>query len=187
MAVIYKNRVRETTTTTGTGTLTLAGAVTGYQAFSTVGDGQTCQYVLVDANGTGWETGIGTYTASGTTLARTTITASSAGGSAITLSAGTHSVFLTPDAAALTRWDAAALAHVAGTDADTTMVSNTLYVVDMSAWATADRTYTLPAAAAVGTRIGIMAKAGNASFSQHIFKRLSVRVVGPQLFQQHFP
>ena len=41
MAVIYKNRVRETTTTTGTGTLTLAGAVTGYQALSTVGDGQT--------------------------------------------------------------------------------------------------------------------------------------------------
>jgi hypothetical protein len=97
MALVYKDRVKETTTTTGTGTLTLAGAATGYQAFSAIGNGNTCIYAIEDANGTAWEVGIGTYTASGTTLARTTILASSTG-SAISLSAGTHSVFVTAEA-----------------------------------------------------------------------------------------
>lgn len=56
------------------------------------------------------------------------------------------------------------MAQATGTDANTTMAVNTLYTVDMSAWATADRTYTLPATAAVGDRIGVMVTAGNASF-----------------------
>ena len=55
------------------------------------------------------------------------------------------------------------MAHVTGTDANTTMAVNTLYVVDMSVWATADRTYTLPATAAVGDMIGIVITAGDAS------------------------
>lgn len=55
------------------------------------------------------------------------------------------------------------MAQATGTDANTTMAANTLYTVDMSAWATADRTYTLPAVAAVGDRIGIMVTAGDAS------------------------
>lgn len=55
------------------------------------------------------------------------------------------------------------MAQATGTDADTTMAINTLYVVDMSAWATADRTYTLPATAAVGDRIGIAITSGDAS------------------------
>ena len=37
MALVLKDRVKETTTTTGTGTVTLAGAVTDYQAFSCLG------------------------------------------------------------------------------------------------------------------------------------------------------
>lgn len=55
------------------------------------------------------------------------------------------------------------MAQATGTDADTTMAVNTLYTVDMSAWATADRTYTLPATAAVGDRVGIAITAGDAS------------------------
>jgi len=93
MALVLKDRVKETTTTTGTGTITLAGAVTGYQAFSAIGDGNTTHYVIEDANGTGWEVGIGTYTLSGTTLARTTVLASTNSDSQITLSSGTHTVF----------------------------------------------------------------------------------------------
>ena len=55
------------------------------------------------------------------------------------------------------------MVQATGTDADTTMAINALYVVDMSAWATADRTYTLPATAAVGDRIGVMVTAGDAT------------------------
>ena len=92
MALVVKDRVQETTTTTGTGTVTLAGAVTGFQDFSAIGDGNTCYYAITSGND--WEVGLGTYTASGTTLSRDTILESSNAGSAITLS-GTSNVFVT--------------------------------------------------------------------------------------------
>jgi len=95
MALVLADRVKETTTTTGTGTLTLAGASTGFQAFSVIGDGNTTYYAISSSSGSQWEVGIGTYTLSGTTLARTTILASSNSGSAVTLSAGTKDVFVT--------------------------------------------------------------------------------------------
>ena len=92
MALVVKDRVQETTTTTGTGTVTLAGAVTGFQDFSVIGDGNTCYYAIT--SGSDWEVGLGTYTASGTTLSRDTILESSNSGSAITL-ADTSNVFVT--------------------------------------------------------------------------------------------
>jgi len=92
MALVFKDRVKETTTTSGTGTITLAGAVSGFQTFSVIGDGNTTYYTIV--SGTDWEVGIGTYTLSGTTLSRDTILESSNGGSAISLS-GTSTVFCT--------------------------------------------------------------------------------------------
>jgi hypothetical protein len=94
MALVVKDRIQETTTTTGTGTLTLLGAVTGYQAFSVVGNGNTTYYTIASTSSE-WEVGIGTYTASGTTLARTTVLASSNAGAAVNLSAGTKNVFVT--------------------------------------------------------------------------------------------
>ncbi len=93
MALVVKDRVKETSTTTGTGTLTLAGAVAGFQAFSVLGDGNTTYYTIV--SGTDWEVGIGTYTASGTTLSRDTILGSSNSGSALNLGAGDKDVFCT--------------------------------------------------------------------------------------------
>ena len=92
------DRVLETSTTTGTGTLTLAGAVTGYQAFSTAcANGDTAPYYAeeVDANGvpTGaWETGIGTWT-TGNNLARSVITSSNAN-ALVSFAAGTKRVGL---------------------------------------------------------------------------------------------
>jgi hypothetical protein len=71
MALVIKDRVKETTTTTGTGTLTLAGAFAGFDSFAEIGNGNTTYYSCTD--GTDFEVGIGTYTASGTTLSRDTI------------------------------------------------------------------------------------------------------------------
>ena len=95
MALVLKDRVKETSTTTGTGTFTLAGASTGYQSFSAVGNGNTTYYAIALQGGSEWEVGIGTYTSSGTTVARTTVLASSNSGSAVNFSAGTKDVFVT--------------------------------------------------------------------------------------------
>ena len=92
MALIVKDRIKETTTTTSTGTVTLAGAEAGFQAFSVVGDANTTYYAIVSGNN--WEVGLGTYTLSGTTLSRDTVLESSNSGSKITL-AGTSDVFCT--------------------------------------------------------------------------------------------
>tara|TARA_B110000858_G_scaffold39549_1_gene44908 strand:+ start:78 stop:563 length:486 start_codon:yes stop_codon:yes gene_type:complete len=92
MALVFKDRVQESTTTTGTGTVTLAGATTGFQSFSVIGNGNTTYYTLVSDSE--WEVGIGTYTASGTTLSRDNVLESSNSGAKITLS-GTSNVFCT--------------------------------------------------------------------------------------------
>tara|TARA_R110001606_G_C15146402_1_gene625173 strand:+ start:205 stop:693 length:489 start_codon:yes stop_codon:yes gene_type:complete len=92
MALVFKDRVKETTATTGTVTVTLAGASAGFQSFSVIGDTNTTYYTLV--SGSDWEVGIGTYTSSGTTLSRDTVLESSNAGSKISL-AGTSDVFCT--------------------------------------------------------------------------------------------
>jgi hypothetical protein len=96
MPLILADRVKDTTTTTGTGTITLSGtAPIGYVSFGTaIGNGNTTYYTITA--GSEWEVGIGTYTASGTTLSRDTVLASSAGGTTkVTFSAGTKDVFVT--------------------------------------------------------------------------------------------
>lgn len=92
MALIVKDRVKETTSTTGTGTVTLAGASAGFQSFAAIGNGNTTYYAITSGND--YEVGLGTYTASGTTLSRDTVLESSNSGSKITLS-GTSDVFCT--------------------------------------------------------------------------------------------
>ena len=95
MPLVVKDRVKETTTTQGTGTVTLLGAATGFQSFSVIGNGNTTYYTIAGQTGSEWEVGIGTYTSSGTTLARTTVLASSNSGSLVNFSAGTKDVFVT--------------------------------------------------------------------------------------------
>ena len=95
MALVVKDRVKEQTSTTGTSTLTLGGTTTGFQTFSVIGDGSTTYYAIVHQSLDEWEVGLGTYTASGTTLSRDTILDSSNSGSTVNFSAGTKDVFVT--------------------------------------------------------------------------------------------
>lgn len=93
MAHKIRDRVRETSATVGTGDITLGGAVSGYQAFSTaLAVGDTTFYAIV--SGTEWETGLGTLTGA-STLARTTVLESSSGGAKVSFSAATKDVFIT--------------------------------------------------------------------------------------------
>jgi len=95
MALVLKDRVKETTTTTGTGTVTLAGAAAGFQSFAAVGNGNQTFYAIVDSVSGDWEVGVGTYTSSGTTLSRTTVVSSSNAGSLVNFGAGSKDVFVT--------------------------------------------------------------------------------------------
>jgi hypothetical protein len=123
MALVVKDRVQETSTTTGTGTFTLAGAVTGFQSFSVIGNANTTYYAIV--GGAEWEVGLGTYTSSGTTLSRTTILESSNGGTAVNFSAGTKSVFVTYPAEKGLYLDASGNAIALGTPASVTLTNGT--------------------------------------------------------------
>jgi hypothetical protein len=123
MALVVKDRVKETSTTTGTGTLTLAGVASGFQSFSVIGDGNTTYYTI--DGGTEWEVGVGTYTLSGTTLSRDTILESSNGGSAVNFSAGTKNVFVTYPAERALYTDASSNAIALGTPASATLTNAT--------------------------------------------------------------
>jgi len=95
MALVVKDRVQETSTTSGTGTLTLAGAVPGFQTFSSsIGNGNTTFYTIYDNVAQAWEVGIGTVGAG--TLSRDTVLSNSSGGtSPLTLAGNSSSVFCT--------------------------------------------------------------------------------------------
>lgn len=97
MALIYADRIKETTTTTGTGAIALGGAVSGFRTFSSVMSvGDTCGYAI--DNGSQWEVGIGTYSAT-STLTRTTVLSSSNSNALVSFSGGTMFIFLTQPAA----------------------------------------------------------------------------------------
>ena len=125
MALVLANRVRETTTTTGTGTVTLAGAVTGYQSFSAIGNANTTYYTISGQGTSEWEVGIGTYTSSGTTLSRDTVLASSNAGSLVSFSAGTKDVFVTYPSNKAVYLDASGNASALGTPASATLTNAT--------------------------------------------------------------
>lgn len=88
-------RTLQTTTTTGTGTLTLIAASTHVRSFNAaLGSSSIVTHYCI-SSGANFEFGIGTYDG-GTpgTLTRTSIIASSNAGSAVSLPAGTHDVFI---------------------------------------------------------------------------------------------
>ena len=97
MAFLIKDRVLETCNSPGTGAVTLLGAVTGYQSFSSAfssTNGTTTYYCIADQGGANWEVGLGTWN-TGNTLTRTTVLSSSNGGSTTNFASGTQNIFCT--------------------------------------------------------------------------------------------
>lgn len=89
MAFSYYDRIKETSATTGTGNITLGGAVSQFQAFSSrFSNGDNMYYLIQDQSGTNWEIGVGTYNSSGTTLSRTAVLESSNSDSAVNFTSG---------------------------------------------------------------------------------------------------
>jgi hypothetical protein len=94
MALLLKDRVKETTTTTGTGDITLAGAVEGFQSFSSaLSDADTTYYAISHRDADEWEVGLGTYSSG--VLTRTTVLESSNSDTAVSFAAGTKDIFIT--------------------------------------------------------------------------------------------
>jgi hypothetical protein len=98
MALVVKDRVKQTTTTTGTGNIVLNGNVDGFQTFAAaLADGDTTYFGIFVPSTNDYEVGLGTWTEGSATLARTTILESSNSGSAINITAQAE-VFITQPA-----------------------------------------------------------------------------------------
>ena len=101
MTALLADRVKETSLTSGTGAVTLAGAMTGFQAFSEAfAVGSSVYYAITDSAAGTWEIGIGTLSAA-TTLTRNTVLESSSAGSLVNFSTNIKEVFCTVPASAL--------------------------------------------------------------------------------------
>ena len=164
MALVVKDRVKETTTTTGTGTLTLAGAVSGFQTFTSVlSNGDTTYYTIFESSTNAFEVGLGTFTSSGTTLARTTILESSNSGSAVDLAAGSKDVFITYPAEKSAYLDASGNLVIGGT-AVTATVSE-LNIMDGVTATTAELNYVDGVTSAIQTQIDTKAAIAGPTFT----------------------
>ena len=102
MALILKDRVKESSSSSGTGSITLGGAIPGYQTFNAaIATGSTVYYTihnLTAGDDDEWEVGVGTFT-SPATLSRDTVLSSSTG-SKVNFTAGASGleVFVTQPA-----------------------------------------------------------------------------------------
>ena len=97
MAFKLKDRVKETTSTTGDGAaISLAGAESGFLAFSSAfSNNDTTYYTLVSGNGSDWEVGIGSYVSSGNQFSRATVISNNSGNTDRISLTGTSTIFVT--------------------------------------------------------------------------------------------
>lgn len=143
------------------GNFTVSTAVDGLHVTLGAADDGLSFDARIFESGVGSEVRTGcTYTHGTTTLSRGTLE-SSTSGSALNFTSAAQVQLLGQTAVSA---GASTLVNATGSDANTSMQVGKLYVVDMSSWATADRTYTLPAVAAVGERVGVAVSAGSASY-----------------------
>ena len=140
MALVVKDRVKETTATTGsTDAYNLAGAATGFQTFNAVlSNGDTTYYCCTD--GDDFEVGLGTFTASGTTLSRDTVLESSNGGGKVNWGTGTRDVFITQPAEKAVFLDGSNNISIPGTIDGRDLATDGTKLDGIEASATADQT-----------------------------------------------
>jgi hypothetical protein len=130
MALILKDRVKETSSSSGTGNIALGGAFPGYQTFNAaIASGSTVYYTIHNLTAgvdNEWEVGLGTFT-SPATLARTTVLSSSNSGSAVNFTAGASGleVFITqPAEEAVYLNQATGLVEIGGNGTNTVSFTN---------------------------------------------------------------
>jgi hypothetical protein len=103
MALVLKDRVKESSASSGTGNITLGGAIIGYQSFNTaIPTGSVvyyCIHNLTSPYDNEWEVGYGTFTAPNT-LSRDFVYESSNAGSLVNFTSGSQGleVFITQPA-----------------------------------------------------------------------------------------
>ena len=154
MALVLKDRVKETTTTQGTGAISLLGAVQGYQGFSSIGNGNTTYYCIQSI--ADWEVGIGTVGAG--SLTRDTVLASSNNGSLVGFGSGVKDVFCTYPADKSVSTDSLPVTIAS----NTTSPNNTIYAVSISPSVSAASSDTVIAAKGFG---GLLAQVPNSAAS----------------------
>ena len=131
MALILKDRVKETSSSSGTGSITLGGAFPGYQTFNAaIATGSTVYYTihnLTAGDDDEWEVGVGTFT-SPATLSRDTVLSSSAGAPTktnFTAGASGLEVFITqPAEEAVYLNNATGLVEIGGNGTNTVSFTN---------------------------------------------------------------
>lgn len=150
-------RVKQTTNTTGTGSLTLNAAATEYRSFNTAfgGGSQVVRYII-KAGTSAWEEGYGTFNGgSPGTLTRTTVVASSNGGSLISLPAGVADVYFD-----FLIGDRTVRVVSANTTLDLSDIGNLIRCTQ-----TGDITLTLPPVATVPVGMGFLIKNDGTNWS----------------------
>jgi hypothetical protein len=95
MAIVVKDRVKQSAAAPGTGTITLGAVASGFQGFSAIGNGNVTYFAITDVASGAWEVNYGTYTSSGTTLTRNATPLSSSNAGALVNFTGTVDVFCT--------------------------------------------------------------------------------------------
>jgi hypothetical protein len=95
MAIVVKDRVKQSAAAPGTGTITLGAVASGFQGFSAIGNGNVTYFAITDVATGAWEVNYGTYTSSGTTLTRNATPLSSSNAGALVNFTGTVDVFCT--------------------------------------------------------------------------------------------
>jgi hypothetical protein len=96
MALVLKDRVKETTTTVGTGSFQLQGAASGFRPFNDIGDSNFTYYAVITEAAIGeYEVGYGQFNLTTQQITRSIIISSSNNNNIVNFSVGIKEIFCT--------------------------------------------------------------------------------------------